>query len=681
MAKYSKVPKDIPIKSGESYDDERDFKEVENERRIKDVTAARTVYNRLKTDNLLRSSIAAHVRNQLEGGKPFDPVLLEEQGMAGNCNVNFRDSEAARDRTLLPYWKMVNDVPHRIAVTVQSSSPHADTWATAFAECFDEFLDDWGAEYFNEYMNLAENFVNFGPGIPYWCDKDSPRWTSVNVTRILWPKNTRMSPDQWEVFGFVQDTSLSELYKKVRTKRGRETAKYAGWNLKAIQKAVVAFRDGNPQDPKDYTRWQDNFVNNDIAVSTPFQPPPLIWLFVKQFSGKIGCYAFFETSVDEFVFQSEDYEEDYRHIIGPIWYNTGTDSMIHSIKGFAVKNFDFSSLMNKTKSRVVDSGTIAMALNFQRTGESMPDETPPIENYAGVNFLPPGLTQLQFYPQHQAGAAVISMLENNANNNNALYREQQQQIENTDTATQAKILAAMQSETSSASASIYLSQVGENIFTEQMRRLRKKGNTDKDAKEFVRRMLELDVPEEVIYTVRIRVKTGAHAGLANPAMRAMKFQQGLSLRAFPGVNTRFFLENYIANEYGANAVKKALLPEGEQSDPGQRRAAKVENDVMGNGTPLEVIPEDDHYVHLQEHLEPLKGLAGSAQTGAQLTPEQLTALTIGVEHSSMHMQYLSQDDTMKEQFMQIRPLFSQVQSVTRGILTRAAANQPVPMTG
>lgn len=671
MAKYP-TPKKTAAKLSGNYDADANFKEVENERRVKDVDAARSIYNRLKTDNLLRSATFAQVRGQLEGNRPFDPATLEEQGMAGNCNVNFRDSEAARDRTLLPYWKMVNDVPHRIAVSIQTSSPHADTWATAFAECFDEFLEDWGAEYFNEYMNMAENFVNFGPGIPHWSDKDSPRWKSANVTRILWPKNCRMAPDEWEVFALVKDTSLADLYGKVRTKAKRSAAKYAGWNLKAVQETIVEFRDGNPQDPKDYTRWQDNLVNNDIAVSTPFEPLPMIWLYVKQFDGKWGCYVFTESGVDEFLFQSEEYEEDARRIIGPIWYNTGTDSMIHSIKGFAVKNYYFSSLLNRTKSRVVDCGTMGMALNFQRADGIPPDESPPIENYGGVNILAPGLTQIPIYAPYQSGKVVIDMLENNANNNNSLYREQQQQIEQTDTATQAKILAAMQSETSSASASIYLSQVGENIFTEQVRRLRRKGNTDKDAKAFVERMKALGVPDEVIHETKIRVKTGAHAGLANPAVRAQKFQQGMALRNMPGVNVQWFLKNYIATEYGANAVRpgQALLADGQGSMPSQRREAKIENNMFGQGQPLEVAPEDAHFEHLEEHLEPLKNLAAQAQGGQPLSPEQMMALTIGVEHSSGHMQFLSEDETMKDQFMQIRPLFSQISSITRGILVQ-----------
>lgn len=673
MAKYPKAPKVITAKPGGTYANE--FKEVEEERRVKDVDSARSIYNRMLTDNTLRSATFARVRNQLEGGRPFDPELLEQQGASWQTNVNFGDSRAARDRTLLPYWKMVNDVPHRIAVTVQSQSPHSELWAAAFAQCFDEFLDDWGADYFVQYMNLAENFVNFGPGIAHWGDKDTPRWKSVNVQRVLWPKNARMSPDEWDVVAFVQDMSPADLYGKVRNKKVSKASEFAGWNLEAVKKTICTFKGGNMPDPKDYTRWQDILVNNDIATSTPFEPIPVIWLLVKQFDGKIGAQAFTQSGVDEFLFASDDYEEEFRRIMGCIWYDTGTDSMIHSIKGFAVKNYYFSSLLNRTKSRIVDGATMALGLNFQRADGNVPDEAPPIENYGPVTIFPPGMQQLNLGNNFQAGMGVVEMLDNNAASNNSLYREQSQQIEQTDTATQAKILAAMQSETSAASASIYLSQVGENIFTEQMRRLRKKGNTDKDAKEFVKRMKELQVPEDVIHDVRIRVKTGANAGLANPAMRAMKFQQGLALGNIPGVNQRWFLENFIANEYGAAAVDKALLPEGQMGDPTQINQATVENNMFGQGQPMQVIPQDNHFLHLQVHLEPLKGVAGAAQSGQQLTPEQMTALAIGVQHASVHMDYLSKDDTMKQQFMEIRPLFSQIQSVTRGLLMRQAQQQ------
>ncbi len=116
-----------------------DFDQLSEDRRIKDVQSARDIYNRFVQDNVLRSATFAQTRNQLEGGRPFDPNLLRQQGADWQANVNFRDSEAARDKTLIPYWKMINDSPHKIAVTISSGAQEAETWQAAFAECFDEW--------------------------------------------------------------------------------------------------------------------------------------------------------------------------------------------------------------------------------------------------------------------------------------------------------------------------------------------------------------------------------------------------------------------------------------------------------------------------------------------------------------------------------------------------------------
>jgi hypothetical protein len=290
------------------------------------------------------------------------------------------------------------------------------------------------------------------------------------------------------------------------------------------------------------------------------------------------------------------------------------------------------------------------------------------------------------YPQIQQAANVLEMLEQNQAENNAQYRQNQQQIEQADSATQAKILANQQGQVSEASASVFLSQYGENVLTEQVRRLRKRGSSNKYAKDFQERLREAGVPDEVIFDTRIRVKTGANAGMANPVLRSQLFQEGLTLMRLPGVNGRWFLENLIANKYGSNAVDKALLPQGAESEPQQRRQAIMENGDFGQGIMLPVAPEDAHYEHLQEHLKPLAGIMQQFQQTGQVAPEQATALAITIEHSGQHMAYLQQDDTSKEQFQEIAPQFRLIQSMTRGILTRMNSQengqQPISaMTG
>lgn len=665
-----------------------DWKDTADERRIKDVAAARSVFIRLQTDNELRFATFRNTRNQLEGGRPYNPQDMETQGATWQTNVNFGDARASRDRTLLPYWKLVHDVPHTIAVTVDTSGQDAGKSEAAFAECFDLFLKDWGADYFVQFMNKASNFVNFGPGIVQWAELDNPRWKAVNVQRVVWPKNARMSPDEWDVVALVQDCAPTDLYQKLRTAKARKTHEAAGWNIDAVQKAIQYFKDGTfSPDPRDYTRWQDMFVNNDIAVATPFEPLQLVWLFVRQFAdddgtpGKVGCYVFTQQGgVEEFLFEDEDYCDKFQETLNAVWYDTGVDSMVHSIKGFAIKNFYFTALLNRVKSRFVDAATFGFGINFQRN-DSIPDEAPPIENYGPVTIFPPGLSQLNVYPQVQQSATVIEMLENNQAQNNSQYREQTQQIQETDTATQAKLLAAMQGELSEASASIYLAQVGENIFAQCMAKLRKRENRNPDAVAFVKRMRMRGIPDAAIFDADIRVQCGANAGMASAANRALKFQQLLPLMNAPGVNGRYILSEYFTSVLGSMGGVKALVPEGETENPLQVRQALMENQDFGQGQALPVAPSDNHAVHAATHITPLEGIVGAYQQQGTINPEQTVALTIGTEHTGQHMQALATDESQKAVFQQLNPRFRMIQSAARGILTKLSQNAQGQQSG
>ncbi len=668
-----------------------DFDTAKSRRRVATVEDGRSIYTKFVWDNALRSETITQTRLQLEGGRPFDPRVQEANGTAWQCNVNFMQAAATAERVKLPFHKMVNDVPHKAAFTIDTRSPHKEKFQAAMAECFDFFLYDWASGYDLNFRSFISNYVNYGPGIVQFCDSDSPRYNTVNVERMYFPKNCRMCPDDWEVVALVRDMAATELYSKIRDKKTAERSGYAGWNREAIEATIVeAAGNAGPNMPNymDYTVVADMLVNNDISVTTPFQPITCVWLYVKQFDGKIGCYVFTQQGgVKDFLYEDEEAAESFRHLFGAVWYDTGVDRMVHSIKGFSIKNYFYAAIQNRMKSRFVDAATVSMGMNFQYADNNTPDETPPVENYGPFTIFPTGLNQLAVYPQLQGAQGVLEMLEQNQAENNSQYRQNQMQIAESDTATQANILANQQGQVTEAQASTFLSQFGENVLAEQFRRLRMRGNKDEDAKKFVKRMRDRQVPDEIIFDSEVRVRTGANAGMANPVLRTQIFQEGLALSRLPGVNGRWFLENLIANKYGADAVDKALLPEGEESEPVQRRQAIMENVDFGQGIMLPVAPTDAHFEHVQEHLKPLAGIIQGFRQNGQVTPEQASALVIALEHTGQHMSYLQGDETMKAEFQQVAPDFRLIQSVARGIITKMQSQtqgqqQPVAaMTG
>jgi hypothetical protein len=646
------------------------------QRRIRDVKCARTYAKKLWDAGEKRRKTMAHTRNQLEGGRPKDPAELEKDGASWETNVNFGDAAAAFNRTYTPYWKMVNDVPNRIAATIHLSSPKKGVWEKAVSECFDLFLKDWGMGYLTNFMLVTQDFVKFGPGYGMYDDKDSPRFKHARCEHLLLPKGTNVSTETWSAFAVRRPMSITDLWGKIRDKKTQGRSRYAGWSPAAVRQAIALCMKKQITSSTDWTEIQDQIVSNDLQISEDCENIDVYYLYTKEFDGKISCQIFTESDkVDEYLYEKAGYAEEFAEIIGPIYYDLGTAGLVHSIKGFAIKNFYFSVLQNTMKSRMMDAATFAMAMNFVRTVDT-PSERPPIENYGAVNVFANGLTQMQWYPQLAAGQAVIETLDRNQAENNAIYREQREQIADTQTARQAVILANLSEEVGAAVSSLYLAQVGENLFGQSFKRLRRKGNTDPDAVKFVKRMKARGVPEAVIYEAEISIETGANPGTAGAALRDMIFKELLGLMQVPEINRRAILQSYLANKLGAQAVGTFLLPEGSASNPAQRREAMKENLVFGQGMQLPVDPNDAHYEHSDEHLKPLDQLAAAMQNGMEPKPEHIAAMGFTLAHTEEHLKMLEQDETAKEQLKQVWPRFTSARSTLEGLVANLQKQTP-----
>lgn len=648
-----------------------------NDRRIANCSAARELYTRLYLEDQWRAQSRAQIRNQIEGGRPFDPAELQRNGEASwRSNVNFNDARAAFARVSLPYWKMVNEVPRRISVKLHTKAPHADQWALVMAEAFDRFLDDWGADYFMQFSGFCDDFVMYGPGYVMWPDTKTPRYKWAQATQLLFPKRTKVSVDDWELVCLRREITASELVNLIRNKRERGLSKTMGWKPEAVMKAIKMASPG--PDSTRYTDpnyFQDMVVANDLVIGGVWPPVEVVDLWATSRDGKkIRHYIFTQKSdVQDYLYEADEEAETFRQIFGPCFDGVGPNGMIHAVKGFGVRNYYYMTAINRTKCRMLDSATFAMGMNFIKS-DNTPDGSPPVENVSMLNVFPSGLTQLQWYPSLQVGIELVQSLKANQDENNFTYNEVKESIADTDTATQGKLIAAIGAEMGTAQSSIFLSQLGQNILTEQFNRLAR-GSGDPDSSKFRDRCKKGGVPDEA-FDIERTVKTGASPMMASPAQRT---QNIMSARAviynLPGANRRWFDEQTVANFLGADAVGNALLPDGSQSDPAARRLAMMENADLAQGMELPVAPEDAHVEHLDEHLKPLEAVVQASQQGQQISPDHLVMAQTTLPHIGQHLEFLSADETKKQEFKQLKARASNVQSVVQGLMVRLAKAQ------
>ena len=669
-----------------------------NQRRIANCSQARELYVRLYLENQLRAQAFAQIRNQIEGGRPFDPGELLRNGEGWRTNCNFNDARAAYRRVSRPYWKMVHEVPRKISVSIHVPDTDVDKWNAAIETAFDRFLDDWGPDYLMQFTGWSGDYIMYGTGHAMWPDELTPRYVWMPAVQILMPKRTKANIDKWELLCLKRELTADELLKHTgRDEDSKRKSKESGWNPEMVDLAIRMAAPGPAQTRYfDPNFWQDMIVSNDLVIGGVWPPVTVIDLWAKtRDSDKIFHYIFTEKSdVGDYLYEAEEGVGEFRKLMATALYDVGSNGLYHSIKGFGVMNYYYATVINRTKCRLVDAATFSMGMNFVK-GDNTPEQTPPVENYSMLNIFPPGLSQLQWYPQLQNPIELLGELAQNQTENNFTYNEPQKEIGDTKTARQAEILASIAGEMSTSDSSIFLSQVGTNFFSECFRRLRKK-SSDPDAKKFRKRCLALGVPEEVLDDedkFEITVKTGASPTTSSPVARE-KIGQDLmqEIMPLPDSNRRAILEFRVANLTGADGVKRFLLPIGTDSDPRARREAIMENQDLAAGVQLPADPSDAHVEHCDEHLKPLEMIVNAVQPGAlnagqpgqgmqpqqppqPMTPGHLMALQMTLPHIGQHLQMLSGNVSQKEQYKQLNARFKAVMSITQGIMARLSRAQ------
>ena len=564
--------------------------------KIKDVATARSLFRRYWEEGEFRRRNYTKVRNQMEGGLPYTPEALRNRGEAWRTNVNFRDAEESKNRVIKPYWDMVNNVPSKISITIHSQAPRAELWQRAMEQAFDKFYDDWGLDYQIQFRLWVEEYIKFGYGLPMFKDKDCAKYRALSSDKVHVPKRTPLSPKSWDILMIRDEWTISDLYKKLR-KNKDGSQEYIGYNVDEIKRVIeYAHKGSHTTQSDDWVKIQDELKNNDLGYSELQTSVDIVHLLYREDNGKITHCMFEElgqqdgggnpinyNDKDGFIFYSQDCFDDFEEYMPPLYYEVG-NGLFHGVKGFGIKNYHFSVLLNRLKSNIIDSTSISMGLNFIRT-DNANSENPPVEAYGPVNVFPRGLEQINTYPSGNNGISALEMLQNNQSENNAQYREQRSQIANTETAKQAEILATINQEMSQADASLFLSQLSESVYEQQLSRLRRKGNMNPAAKKFVERCKEMGVPEDIIYNSEITVKSGANANMASSLARKSIWEQMMATGRQMGFNFRWIQENFIANTFGAQAVNKALPVDGMNTDENQTRLAVIENSQMAAGVP------------------------------------------------------------------------------------------------
>ena len=642
------------------------------ERRLKDASSARDMWVRFRKASSTRRGKLTKVMNQLDGVPPFLASDLIASGQGWRCNINFRDAASTLDQVLVSYWRLLHDAPNLAAVTMPSDDQHARRNSNAFQDAFNRFVEDWGPDYVHQYLQFAFNMIAIGVGIPYFPTPQSPKWETVRTGDFECPPRTKTTIKSLNVFQVRGSMEIEDLWKKVRTPEQTKSSKSLGWNPGAINDllAHVIKDDGTTVSEDDVLEIQRMMRADALGTSAGRKPVRVIHTYVLDYDNKITHTISAEDSEDKRPLFDDhgmaNRPDEMSEVVGPVFFDAGNGDF-WGVKGFGVKNHEIAATTNRLKSRAVDR-TFIDGLNFIDKRDNA-GEVPNVVSVGPVNLLPPGLEQLSTYPGGRAILETVNMLDAQFSTNNARYRDNAKQVSGANTATEANILANLQSQVDVSNATLFLHQVARNIFTEQFRRLRARGNNDPCAKMFKKRCVEEHgMDEKTFHDFEITVRTSADPGAANLAVRG---QKALELAAFPHADERYWQELWVAANLGSNAVKSALRPIDQLEDRRAQGLAVIENSVLSGGDPIPVDRSHNHAEHLPIHMQPAQVLVDQFQQTGQPDPSAMVALQFLLPHIGEHLEELKKDKSQEALFRELWPMFTGIQSAAEGMFAQA----------
>lgn len=676
-----------------------------NERRISKPSHARTINNRMDEDAKKRDSATIHIRGQLNGAQPYDQAQLTQTGQGWRCNVNFGDAASMLERQDGNYWKMLHDAANLITITMHVPDLKKTKWEQAMQKNFKRFImEDWADDYVRNYKLFSYNHLAFGVGAATFNDMDSPRWKAVRHGDYKIPERSESSVNSLEMVMVKHEMTVSDLWELIRTDKKKEASEKRGWNIPAIRKYLHNHLDGKRSEPSetDLMEMEDDVRNNSFGISMGARPCSLMKVLIKEFDGEVAQMIFdphvgqdADGADEQWLFdnyQSKNRAKEMKQHFTAVFFEVGENGQWHGVKGFGHKNYQVAMILNRIKCKIVERMMVE-GLNFKDKSNGA-RTTIPITNIGPYNFLPEDVEQIPSYPGASTAADALGMVENTQNWNNAHFRNNTQQIERTETATQARILSGLQADVDVSNATLYLFQIANNLFIEQLSRLRRKSNPDPDAKKFIERCIKDGVPPEYLHDAECSVRTGADPGSASAALRAEVAFTLVGMRNHPLVKDREALVEWVANTLGGWAVDKFIVEEDQLGNETEVRVVLIENMAMSEGYNMPVSEYDDHVVHIENHLPALEQIIQQSQeaiagampqdqemptsmdgnaAGFMLQPNDMITFEAALPHLEQHFNLLKQDEILQEDYQRLWPIYSQIVSAYQGLAQQTEA--------
>lgn len=633
---------------------------------IKSPAVLAGVYQYLFTSDLPSSRARAKVQSQVDGDPPFSSDQDRLLGLGGRTNANWGYASQSQQDIERPY----NDVFDSIAVfgttplkADYGSDLERQQYEPVIAEELSRMIRNWPKFQFNRQL-CVHLFTMFGVAFTFREDEFDWRFKVTSLQHLKLPRRTDACIEDQDIIVCKVAMLPAELKKKIASPAAAEAL---GWNVKAVNDAIATAQP-TPIDTSNPETLQEIVKDLDFFTGAGSVTVEVVHGWKKELDGSITHVIGRYDGVGEFLYKREGLYDDMSQLVTAYTDGVGSNGDFYSIRGNAWRGFNSSLYLNLLTCKAMDMACFTSTPLLQATNEdAIIDQM--IRPRGPFNVIDDGVSlvevnhvpfQQNIIPMLGQMRDIFSMRSRQAGGSGR-YNAQK-----TKTAEEVKMDSAIDGQLTTAGMDLYF-ESWKNDFKEIVRRACNPALTaampgGKEAFNFRKRCAARGVPLEALKHVdfdAIEINKGVGKGSAQERRAAFSALMP-NIGQYDPKGQQKLLWNFTA-AYTDSAFANEMVP----PDPGSRppidvQVANMENSLMLLGAKATIEPNQNHVVHVADHLSAMAEINGAL--GQQQIPfaEGIQKLGPLWRHASEHMAYISPKDP---QFKAFKEALAEIEEV------------------
>lgn len=621
--------------------------------RLTDVTKALAIYSTLRSADEKSSINRARIDAMFDGAPPFDAAKMTATNQSQRVNLNFNQALRLLDISLSAYVDLYSSLETFVEVkgTIGEVSERMEMEGIVGRE-LTHMLREW-PEFHGGYLRLCTTFIKHGVGVAFFDSPEGWKFRVGGFQDIIIPRQSLASEASIDVAVGRRPYLLHELYSYIKDE---DAAEKVGWNLPEVKRVLAKNMrttgkgSGSPGAFYDYEALQAEFKNNDVYTGLQNPEVHVLHFWVREADGTVSHLMCAEDSPEDFLYKkiSRFASPEQAYIF--FSYGVGTNGTYHSIRGLGQRIFSHIQTSNRLRCAQIEGAMLSSRAILQPENQRALDELSFTE-WGAFALLSPGANIVEKAVPNLSNAVKPALddltlqLELNTDTVSTYGPQQASPYKN-----QMQVVADMDVTTRLSGATLNLFYASWNrLLREITRRVITMKSPDTAVKNFRKRCLAQGVTEEFLKSLdleRTRAVRSIGGGSYANRLVALRELQGISGQ-FDETGRKNLVRDIVATRVGHDLADR-YTPEAAEPRPTiDLKIAMIENSSLMRGEPVEVLTNELHGTHLNEHLPILQQLVEQFNTGELDPMQSLPIFEAFYKHIADHAQAAAADETLE----------------------------------